>query len=223
MKWTSGDRGNIEDCAGQLRRHGDARRRARARRPAAGRWSSAGRPASISFRCLAAAVSVHRRLPTSSRAARPPDIRGRGEGGRHGRRGHGRRAVDVAADPGRPVSADDRGAVPRCVSVRLRVRAVGDRAVLLPCGPQGLPRPRVLRRAAEPLRRARRFRAGLRDRARARTPRAVADGHRRAGAARAIRASRSAERAVGGAGAAGRLLRRRLGPPAPRREAGAAA
>ena len=103
----------------------------------------------------------------------------------------------------------------------LRLRPVRDRAVLLPGRPQGLSRSRVLQRAAEPLRRARRFRAGVCHRPRARPSRPVADGYRCAGAPRPVGAPRPAERAVGGARAAGRLLRRRLGPP--RREGSAAA
>ena len=60
-----------------------------------------------------------------------------------------------------------------------------DRAVLLPDGPQGLPRHELLRRARPPLRRARRLRAGVRHRARVRPPRAEPARHRAEGAARA--------------------------------------
>ena len=83
--------------------------------------------------------------------------------------------------------------------------------VLLPGRSAGLPRSRLLQRAARPVRRARRFRAGVRPRPRARSPRAVAARHRDAGAPAAAGASRSGERAVGEARAAGRLLCRRLG------------
>ena len=66
--------------------------------------------------------------------------------------------------------------------VRLRRRELGDRAVLLPARPEGLHRPRLLPRAQQPVRGAGRLRAGVRDRARDRPPRAAADGHRAAGA-----------------------------------------
>ena len=95
---------------------------------------------------------------------------------------------------------------------RLRRRAVGRRAVLLPGGRLRVPRPELLRRARPALRRARRLRPGLRHRPRGRPPRAEPARHRRPGArGRAARPGRP-ERAVGAAGAAGRLPGRRLGP-----------
>ena len=76
-------------------------------------------------------------------------------------------------------------------AVGVRPRPVGHGAVLLPERPAGLSRPVVLPRARDAVRRAGRFRAGLRRRARSRTSRA--DGHRhlvaRAGRERARRAS----------------------------------
>ena len=88
-----------------------------------------------------------------------------------------------------------------------------DRTVLLPSGPEGLPGPRLLRRAAVALRgRGRRLRDRLRRRPRVRAPRPDRDSASR-------RRSRSVsqqdpgqrERPVGQAGAAGRLPGRRLG------------
>ena len=95
------------------------------------------------------------------------------------------------------------------------------RAVLLPARPQGLPRPRLLRRARRTLRRARRLRAGLRDRPRGRPPRAEPARHLRASvhAQRAAAPPRRGQRAVASRRAAGRLLRRRLGAPRRQRPA----
>ena len=78
---------------------------------------------------------------------------------------------------------------------------------------QGLSGPVVLPGARSALRRAGRLRPGLRGRARSRAShpdadRAVAAGQR----ARQRRGERRGQRAVGAAGAAGRLLRRRVGP-----------
>ena len=68
-------------------------------------------------------------------------------------------------------------AVPRRRAVGVRARLGGGRTVLLPGRPQALSRHRVLRRAVAALRRARRFRAGVRDRARGRPSRAEPDRH----------------------------------------------
>ena len=75
---------------------------------------------------------------------------------------------------------------------RLRRRADSDGALLLPQRREGLHRPRFLRRAEEQVRCVGRFRAGLRDRARARPSRAAHPRHRCAGASR--RAERSCRR-----------------------------
>ena len=83
------------------------------------------------------------------------------------------------------------GAVPRRDQLRLRLRAVGDRAVLLSGGPQGLSGSRVLRRAGSQARRARRLRAGLRSRPRARPPRADSDRCRSARCASVRRRTRA--------------------------------
>src|SRR5262245_36283725 len=96
----------------------------------------------------------------------------------------------------------------------MRREQLGGRAVLLPERRQALPRPVVLRGARPALRRARRLRAGLRDRARSRPPRAEPARHRgareRAPAARGQ--PRAGQRDLGAARAAGRLLRRSVGP-----------
>ena len=85
---------------------------------------------------------------------------------------------------------------------------LGRRAVLLPGRPERLHRPRLLRRAAQPLRRAGRpVRRGVRDRARVRAPRPAPARHRRA----RRRRPRGRDVGLGPARAAGRLLRRRVG------------
>ena len=65
---------------------------------------------------------------------------------------------------------------------------------------------------AEQAGRGRRLRLGVRDRARDGTPRAAAARHERGGDAAPAGPARGRERAVGAPRAAGRLLRRRLGP-----------
>ena len=88
-----------------------------------------------------------------------------------------------------------------------RGRLVG-RAVLLPGRRAGVPRPRLLRRAAHALRRAGRpVRRGVRGRPRVRPPRAGPARDRRPGGER----PRGPDVGVGAAGAAGRLLRRCVG------------
>ena len=113
-----------------------------------------------------------------------------GGAGRHRRR----LARAVPAD-GRHLPRAQAGAVPRRRAHRLRHRPGGDGAVLLPGRPEGLHRPRLLRDHAHAPRRAGRLRAGLRDRARGRPPRAEPDGHhrqgRRACAAASARRSRT--------------------------------
>ncbi len=69
----------------------------------------------------------------------------------------------------------------------------GDGPVLLPGRPQGLPRPRLLRHPAPAPRRAGRLRAGLRDRARGRPPRAEPARHHGQGR----RAARHDDRGAG--------------------------
>ena len=77
---------------------------------------------------------------------------------------------------------------------------------------EGLHRPRVLRRVEAALRRARRLRAGLRDRARDRASRPAPARDRGARPPGAGSAAVGGQRALGAARAAGRLLRRHLGP-----------
>ena len=86
---------------------------------------------------------------------------------------------------------------------RLRPRVLPDRAVLLPCGPQGLPRPLVLPRAVAALRRAGRFRLGVRDHPRDRPPHPERARHRGGHPAEAAGGPRSCEPVLGAAGAAG--------------------
>ena len=73
----------------------------------------------------------------------------------------------------------------------LRLRAVGERAVLLSRRSLRLSRSRVLRRAAPAVRRVRRFRPGVRARARTRASRAVAARHRLARCASSRRSNPS--------------------------------
>ena len=110
-------------------------------------------------------------------------------------RGHLARAVPP---DGRRVSRADPGPVLGRGRLGLRLRSGRHGAVLLPGRPEGLHRPRLLRRAARPLRRARRLRPGLRDRPRGRAPRAEAARHLRAGAGGAAAGRRArGQRAVG--------------------------
>ena len=80
-----------------------------------------------------------------------------------------------------------------------------------PGGREGLHRPRLLRRAAAPFRRAGRLRAGVRHHSRDRASRAASARHRCAGASAPGTASRCGEPALGAAGTAGRLPRRGVG------------
>ena len=90
--------------------------------------------------------------------------------------------------------------------------AGGDGAVLLPDRQQHLSRHRILQRAVAAFRRARRFRAGLCDRARGRPSRPGPRGHARPGAQPAGPCERDRRQCDPGQGrAAGRLLCRRLG------------
>ena len=125
--------------------------------------------------------------------------------------------TDVRAGARRPLRADDRRAVPRRGRIRLRFRLVGDGPVLLPRRPQGLSRPRILRRADAAIRRTRRFRPGLCHRARDRSSRpASARPRRRTGAAtlaaRTARRSRSSSRQTVSPASGVTRLRRAAGP-----------
>ena len=104
------------------------------------------------------------------------------------------------------------------VNTGLRFGLVRRRALLLPGRHEGLHRPGLLPGAARPLRRARRLRPGLRDRPRGRPPRAEPAGHLRRGGPGAAPRPEQGERAVGAAGAAGRLPRRASGPTPPTRD-----
>ena len=117
--------------------------------------------------------------------------------------------------PERPhLHADPTGPLPRRDRYGLRHGPVGHGAVLLPGRPEGLHRPRLLRHAAKPTRRARRVRAGLCHRARSRPPRPGRAGHHGQG-----RPGAQPDEPCGGQRdqrarrTAGRLLRRRLGAP----------
>ena len=94
---------------------------------------------------------------------------------------------------------------------RLRRRHLGRRAVLLPGRRARLPRPQLLRGHAAPARRLRRLRLGLRDRARDGPSRPADDGNERRGRPAEPLRPRRRQRALGPPGAAGRLLRGRLG------------
>src|SRR6478752_5616192 len=76
--------------------------------------------------------------------------------------GDGAAGTPSASGPVEALRARQAGALPGCHPVGLRLRADRERAVLLSWGREGLYRPRLLRRAAAAIRRARRFRPGLR-------------------------------------------------------------
>ncbi len=96
-----------------------------------------------------------------------------------------RRPEDVGADPpGATTNGEARPLLGRD-PLGLRLRERGERPVLLSGRPEGLHRPRLLRRAAAALRRTRRIRAGVRRRARARPPRPEPARDRRRDAPRA--------------------------------------
>ena len=137
-------------------------------------------------------------------------------GGPRRHRGH----LDAGLPAGRrALPAADAGALHRRGRVGLRHQLRRGRSVLLPARSEGLHRPQLLSRAGPAVRRPRRLRPGLRARPRGGAPRADAARHLRTRQPGAPAFRRGREQpAVGAAGAAGRLLRRRLG--APRRRAG---
>ena len=140
---------------------------------------------------------------------RVPDRRGREPvaGLPHRRRRQLGAGLLVGHRAGLHRSADD--VLHRSGEHGVRHRVVGGRTVLLPGRQQRVHRPRVLRRARVAVRRARwAVRGGLRHRARVRAPRAEPARYQRACAAGPL--DRPDER-VRAAGAAGRLLRGRLG------------
>ena len=103
--------------------------------------------------------------------------------------------------------ADACSSLPRLDSIRMRALERGDRTLLLPGRSQGVSRFELLRRSPSEARRAGGFRTSLRAGTRSRTSRA--EPHRYAGK-RAVHRQR--ERALGSCRAAGRLLRWRMGP-----------
>ena len=116
---------------------------------------------------------------------------------------------DVDRKAGLALPADIDRAVSRRGRVRLRLRSGCDRSVLLPRGSEGLSRPWILRRARPALRRARRFRTGVRHRSRVRSSRAEHPGFERACGGRPAVGRRQR---LGCARTAGGLLCGRLGP-----------
>ncbi len=147
------------------RRRGDRRPVARRGRPVAADDRRAGRAGAVR---------------TAGRAL------GRGTGARGVRRARARQHRGHLAPAVRGARARLRGSAPGVVqrerAIGLRLRTGGDGTVLLSRRPQGLSRSVVLRRTAPALRRAGRFRAGLRDRPRGGPSRADADRHLGAGA-----------------------------------------
>ena len=122
---------------------------------------------------------------------------------------------EIFQKAGHEYRTPDAGALHGRDAHRLRHGPVGHGPVLLPQRREGLHRPLVLPRPAPALPCAGRFRAGLRDRARGRPPRAEAHrAPRRRSMPRAARVSRERSQSpVGAHGAAGRLLCGRVGPP----------
>ena len=148
MKWTAGNRDNIEDV--------------RARSGGGVRMGGLGLGGLLIVLILSWATGVdflslvgpdaistgpsrqHRRRPRR----RVPDDAGGREARRLRRRRDGGRAGDVAGQARRPLPADAGGRLPRCHPVGVRLRAVGDRSFLLSGRPARLSRPWVLWRAA---------------------------------------------------------------------------
>ena len=198
MRWTRGDRSNVEDVRG------------------GGGGGGVGHPAGhrgcarAARRLVADGREPVRRCRRRRRhrcGRRPPGRvvpRGR-KNGRLRRRRHGRHPEHVVRETGE-LPADACRTLPRLDPVGVRVVELGDGPVLLPGRPQGLSRPQLFRAAPFEARRARRFRAGLRPRARSRASRSEPDEH-----ARRRSLHRQRERAFGARGVAGRLLCRRLG------------
>ena len=113
---------------------------------------------------------------------------------------------------GPDLPAAQAGALPRQLADGLRPGQRGDGSVLLPERPEGLHRPALLRQLAHKLGAPGPVRAGLRDRARGRPPRAEPARHHAEGRRDAQPRQRGAGQCAQRAGrAAGRLLRRRLG------------
>ena len=119
---------------------------------------------------------------------------------------------------GHAVARREARALPRRDADGVRHRPDRDGAVLLPVDEKVYIDLAFYDELQHAVRRAGRLRAGVRDRARARPPRAAPARHRRKVRRAQQQRSRRGERAVGAARAAGRLLRRRLGDSTQQRE-----
>ena len=198
MKWTAGNRDNVEDVREPIGRRGHAHGWPRARRPARRARPELGDGRRLPF-ARRSGCDLHR-VPRSAPAPAP--------GGELRTTPEEEQLVDfvdaVMRDAqemwqtklGGTLPGDASGRLSRCDPVGVRLRAVGDRSLLLPGRPARLSRPGVLQRAARPVPRAGRLRAGLRARARARPSRAEAARHRSAGAAAAAGATRRKQNAL---------------------------
>ena len=159
MQWSPGDRGNIEDARGR----------------SGGRAVPVGIGAVIVLGLLSWAtgtdfLSLLNQDPGRARAGRR--VRSRPHRRKSGWSTSSMPSPTTCrtfgAGAGRPLPADAHRAVSRRGRVGLRLGGVGDRSVLLPGRSQGVSRSGVLRRVDAAIRRPRRFRRSLRDRARAR-------------------------------------------------------
>ncbi|CAA9301420.1 MAG: YpfJ protein, zinc metalloprotease superfamily, partial [uncultured Gemmatimonadetes bacterium] len=157
-----------------------------------------------------------RRCPPGCARRRPAAERRAGAVRLHRAGGHGRRVERHLPAVWPRLRGAAAGALHRDAADGVRHRPVRHGPLLLPRRPEGVHRPRLLQRPGAHVRRARRqrLRAGVRDRPRGRPPRADAAGHVGArGGGVAGRARGGGQRPLRAPGAAGRLLRRRVGAP----------
>ena len=197
MRWTRGNRGNVQDArGGGRRRMGIPLGIGGVLVLLVGSWLTG-----VNLFDVVGGGGVDRRR--GGAACR--GIARRRTARRFRRRGDGRHPAHVVAEAPN-YQPTTRRALSRFDSIGVRPFELGDRTVLLSRRPQGVSRSELLQRSPSEARRAGRFRAGLRARARGR------DITCRISPARSrARRSRQRERAVRASRAAGRLLRRRLG------------
>ena len=206
MRWSSGNRGNIEDASGRS----GMGLAAGCRSASAGSlvllvlsWATGTDLLSL----LGGGSGAPSSSVESTRHASRDDAAGRADGRFRGRGGR-RHAGHLAAASGQPLRTHTRRPVPRRDAVRAAVPAEARPVRSTAPAITGVSRSELLQRAVAALRRARRFRPGLRGGARVRASRAEPPRHERPRAWR----QHGREQRVGRARTAGRLLRRHLGP-----------
>ena len=168
-------RGSPRHAPGPHGRRAESRRRAVPRRAEPVRHQPAALPRRRHEGARSADAGIGRAVPGDPAGDPASRVDGRGARRHRGNLGHDPAAVRGA------VRRADAGVVQRRRAVGLRHGGVGDGTVLLPARPEGLHRHVVLRRPVAALRRAGRFRAGLRDRARGGPSRAEPGRHGREG------------------------------------------